>query len=83
MDTEVVKTKDLETAVDGALDLMGQQQEQLCRAELENQRLRAELAMAEEALKGILASLTQPATFPADIEYARSIARAFLNREGR
>lgn len=37
----------------------------------------------EEALRGILAALTQNKTYPADIEYARNIARWAIRGDGR
>lgn len=43
-----------------------------------NARLAAAAPEMLDALKGILAALTQPKTFPADVEAARVYARAAI-----
>ena len=51
------------------------------KALLELRKQDREIKRLRVSLKGILAALTQPKTFPADVDCARGFARQGLDRE--
>lgn len=64
--------------ISGQAPLRGDQSIPFEQIQWANGRLIAVSPKMLAALKGILAALTQPATYPADLEYVRQIASAAI-----